>query len=302
MAISGELGKFWKPVYLGLDCGSSGALPVRKRSKRTILIDWEINLRRTIWPFSIPLILLGKTLSLPKKPQYNNEIRWYCELSSQLTTKRTLLSFCKIVYRVQKNDPRSSDNSEPVPYIPWTRKVQEESTGSRYYTEYFQKLSGKKTFVTEATRRENKQTTRGSLHAKSIQQVTMLFLLVDLSTGDLCDVVKFLCIDIFLFARSSFHLSGCLATTCRLVLSSVGLSVNWSVFRWSVFPLVCLSSRLAGCQSVSWSFRLLVCLSVSLPFVCLSVCVFAFRVLTWLSSFQPTRPLVCLSFLSCLCL
>ena len=142
----------------------------------------------------------------------------------------------------------------------------------------------------------------------------MLFLLVDLSTGDLCDVVKFLCIDIFLFARSSFHLSGCLATTCRLVLSSVswsvcqlvclsiGLSVNWSVFRWSVFPLVCLSSRLAGCQSVRWSFRLVVCLSVSLPFVCLSVCVFAFRVLTWLSSFQPTRPLVCLSFLSCLCL
>ena len=100
----------------------------------------------------------------------------------------------------------------------------------------------------------------------------MLFLLVDLSTGDLCDVVKFLCIDIFLFARSSFHLSGCLATTCWLVLSSVGLSVNWSVFQWSVFPLVCLSSRLAGCQSVSWSFRLLVCLSVSLPFVCLSVC------------------------------
>lgn len=57
-----------------------------------------------------------------------------------------------------------------------------------------------------------------------------------------------------------------------LVFLSVGLSVNWSVFRWSVFPLVCLSSRLAGCQSVSWSFRLLVCLSVGLPFVCLSVC------------------------------
>lgn len=263
MAISGELGKFWKPVYLGLDCGSSGALPVRKRSKRTILIDWEINLRRTIWPFSIPLILLGKTLSLPKKPQYNNEIRWYCELSSQLTTKRTLLSFCKIVYRVQKNDPRSSDNSEPVPYIPWTRKVQEESTGSRHYTEYFQKLSGKKTFVTEATRRENKQTTRGSLHAKSIQQVTMLFLLVDLSTGDLCDVVKFLCIDIFLFARSSFHLFGCLATTCRLVLSSVS---------WSVCQLVCLSIGLSfGGLFFRWSVCPAVWLAASLsvgPFVC----------------------------------
>lgn len=99
------------------------------------------------------------------------------------------------------------------------------------------------------------------------------------------------------------RLSICLAVWLQPVGSSfrllVGLSVNWSVFRWSVFPLVCLSSRLAGCQSVSWSFRLVVCLSVSLPFVCLSVCVFAFRVLTWLSSFQPTRPLVCLFCLVC---
>ena len=72
------------------------------------------------------------------------------------------------------------------------------------------------------------------------------------------------------------RLSICLAVWLQPVGSSfrllVGLSVNWSVFQWSVFPLVCLSSRLAGCQSVSWSFRLLVCLSVSLPFVCLSVC------------------------------
>ena len=72
------------------------------------------------------------------------------------------------------------------------------------------------------------------------------------------------------------RLSICLAVWLQPVGSSfrllVGLSVNWSVFRWSVFPLVCLSSRLASCQSVSWSFRLLVCLSVSLPFVCLCVC------------------------------
>ena len=135
----------------------------------------------------------------------------------------------------------------------------------------------------------------------------MLFLLVDLSTGDLCDVVKFLCIDIFLFARSSFHLSGCLATTCRLVLSSVswsvcqlvclsiGLSVNWSVFRWSVFPLVCLSSRLAGCQSVSWSFRLLVCLSVSLPFVCLSVCLCVCLPRAYLALLFPAHQTISLS-------
>ena len=71
----------------------------------------------------------------------------------------------------------------------------------------------------------------------------MLFLLVDLSTGDLCDVVKFLCIDIFLFARSSFHLSGCLATTCWLVLSSVS---------WSVCQLVCLSEV---CFSVGLSVQ-----------------------------------------------
>lgn len=71
----------------------------------------------------------------------------------------------------------------------------------------------------------------------------MLFLLLDLSTGDLCDVVKFLYIDIFLFARSSFHLSGCLATTCRLVLSSVS---------WSVCQLVCLS---VVCFSVGLSVQ-----------------------------------------------
>lgn len=91
----------------------------------------------------------------------------------------------------------------------------------------------------------------------------MLFLLVDLSTGDLCDVVKFLCIDIFLFARSSFHLSGCLATTCRLVLSSVS---------WSVCQLVCLSIGLSfGGLFFRWSVCPAVWLAVSLsvgPFVC----------------------------------
>lgn len=91
----------------------------------------------------------------------------------------------------------------------------------------------------------------------------MLFLLVDLSTGDLCDVVKFLCIDIFLFARSSFHLSGCLATTCRLVLSSVC---------WSVCQLVCLSIGLSfGGLFFRWSVCPAVWLAVSLsvgPFVC----------------------------------
>lgn len=80
-----------------------------------------------------------------------------------------------------------------------------------------------------------------------------------------------------------------------LVFLSVGLSVNWSVFRWSVFPLVCLSSRLAGCQSVSWSFRLLVCLSVGLPFVCLSVCLCVCLPRAYLALLFPAHQTISLS-------
>lgn len=127
----------------------------------------------------------------------------------------------------------------------------------------------------------------------------MLFLLVDLSTGDLCDVVKFLCIDIFLFARSSFHLSGCLATTCRLVLSSV----SWSVCQLVCLSVVCFSvglsvqpsGWLSVCQSVSWSFRLLVCLSVSLPFVCLSVCLCVCLPRAYLALLFPAHQTISLS-------
>ena len=95
------------------------------------------------------------------------------------------------------------------------------------------------------------------------------------------------------------RLSICLAVWLQPVGSSfrllVGLSVNWSVFRWSVFPLVCLSSRLAGCQSVSWSFRLLVCLSISLPFVCLSVCLCVCLPRAYLALLFPARQTISLS-------
>ena len=95
------------------------------------------------------------------------------------------------------------------------------------------------------------------------------------------------------------RLSICLAVWLQPVGSSfrllVGLSVNWSVFRWSVFPLVCLSSRLAGCQSVSWSFRLLVCLSVSLPFVCLSVCLCVCLPRAYLALLFPAHQTISLS-------
>lgn len=95
------------------------------------------------------------------------------------------------------------------------------------------------------------------------------------------------------------RLSICLAVWLQPVGSSfrllVGLSVNWSVFRWSVFPLVCLSSRLAGCQSVSWSFRLVVCLSVSLPFVCLSVCLCVCLPRAYLALLFPAHPTISLS-------
>lgn len=95
------------------------------------------------------------------------------------------------------------------------------------------------------------------------------------------------------------RLSICLAVWLQPVGSSfrllVGLSVNWSVFRWSVFPLVCLSSRLAGCQSVSWSFRLVVCLSVSLPFVCLSVCLCVCLPRAYLALLFPAHQTISLS-------
>lgn len=95
------------------------------------------------------------------------------------------------------------------------------------------------------------------------------------------------------------RLSICLAVWLQPVGSSfrllVGLSVNWSVFRWSVFPLVCLSSRLAGCQSVSWSFRLLVCLSISLPFVCLSVCLCVCLPRAYLALLFPAHQTISLS-------
>lgn len=95
------------------------------------------------------------------------------------------------------------------------------------------------------------------------------------------------------------RLSICLAVWLQPVGSSfrllVGLSVNWSVFRWSVFPLVCLSSRMAGCQSVSWSFRLLVCLSVSLPFVCLSVCLCVCLPRAYLALLFPAHQTISLS-------
>ena len=95
------------------------------------------------------------------------------------------------------------------------------------------------------------------------------------------------------------RLSICLAVWLQPVGSSfrllVGLSVNWSVFRWSVFPLVCLSSRLAGCQSVSWSFRQLVCLSVSLPFVCLSVCLCVCFPRAYLALLFPAHQTISLS-------
>ena len=127
----------------------------------------------------------------------------------------------------------------------------------------------------------------------------MLFLLVDLSTVDLCDVVKFLCIDIFLFARSSFHLSGCLATTCRLVLSSVSLSVSWSVCQLVCLSVVCFSVGLSvqpsGWLSVCQLVLSSVSLSVSWSSVCLSVCLCVCLPRAYLALLFPAHQTISLS-------
>lgn len=77
--------------------------------------------------------------------------------------------FYKTVHFIQENDSCSPGHPESISHVPRTREIQEKQKSGGHYSEYVQKLQRETAFITETTRRETQQETRGTLHAKSLQ-------------------------------------------------------------------------------------------------------------------------------------
>lgn len=89
--------------------------------------------------------------------------------------------FHKTVHRIQEDDSRSTDHTEPVSHISRTREIQEEQKSCRHHSEQLQKLSREAALVTETARRETQQETGGTLHAKGLKQVRTLLCALELT-------------------------------------------------------------------------------------------------------------------------
>ena len=178
--------------------------------------------------------------------------------------------FNKTVHFIQENDSCSLGYPESISHVPRTREIQKKQESGGHYSEYLQKLSREATLITETARRETQQETRGTLHAKSLQQV------IREQVGTVHNRVSVsLCLSVCLSACVCVCVCRCLSlsvclSACRLV--SVCLPFCWSVGgclwspirlrRWSS-AVICYPFVIAKICQVSWEYCT-VCLTLSL--------------------------------------
>ena len=169
--------------------------------------------------------------------------------------------FNKTVHFIQENDACSPDHPESVSHVPGTREIQEEQESGGHHSEQLQKLQREATLVTQTARRETQQETRGTLHAKSLQQVIRERAGAVRKWGLSARLSVFKYISFCVFAVVvGVSVGQCLSVSVGQCLSAC---LGWSVS-------VCLSVTVSLCQSVCLGWSVSVCLSRSVG-VCLSL-------------------------------